>query len=40
LAAGQATNGWYGLLTNLTCDQADAAEVPRRYKGQEVVKRR
>jgi hypothetical protein len=35
-----ATDGWYGLLTNLTCEQADAAEVLRRYKGQEVVERR
>jgi Domain of unknown function (DUF4277) len=40
LAAEQATDGWYGLLTNLTPDQADAAEVLRRYKGQEVVERR
>ncbi len=40
LAAEQATDGWYGLLTNLTCEQADAAEVLRRYKGQEVVERR
>jgi transposase len=40
LAAEQATDGWYGLLTNLTVDQADAAEVLRRYKGQEVVERR
>jgi Domain of unknown function (DUF4277) len=35
-----ATDGWYGLLTNLTPDQADAAEILRRYKGQEVVERR
>jgi hypothetical protein len=35
-----ATDGWYGLATNLTPDQADAAEVLRRYKGQEVVERR
>ncbi len=40
LAAEQATDGWYGLLTNLTVEQADAAEVLRRYKGQEVVERR
>src|SRR6266542_351957 len=40
LAAEEATDGWYGLLTNLTPDQADAAEVLRRYKGQEVVERR
>ena len=38
--AEQATDGWYGLLTNLTVDQADAAEVLGRYKGQEVVERR
>jgi hypothetical protein len=35
-----ATDGWYGLLTNLTLQQADAAEVLGRYKGQEVVERR
>jgi hypothetical protein len=35
-----ATDGWYGLLTTLTPDQADAAEILRRYKGQEVVERR
>jgi Domain of unknown function (DUF4277) len=35
-----ATDGWYGLLTNLAVEQADAAEVLRRYKGQEVVERR
>jgi transposase len=35
-----ATDGWYGLLTNLTVEQADAAEVLCRYKGQEVVERR
>jgi Domain of unknown function (DUF4277) len=35
-----ATDGWYGLLTSLTPDQADAAEILRRYKGQEVVERR
>ncbi len=40
LQAAQATDGWYGLLTNLTPAQADAAEVLRRYKGQEVVERR
>ncbi len=40
LAAEAATDGWYGLLTNLTLQQADAAEVLRRYKGQEVVERR
>jgi transposase len=40
VGAEQATDGWYGLLTNLTIAQADAAEVLRRYKGQEVVERR
>jgi transposase len=40
LAAEQATDGWYGLLTNLDPTQADAAEVLARYKGQEVVERR
>jgi hypothetical protein len=40
LDAEQATDGWYGLLTNLAVEQADAAEVLRRYKGQEVVERR
>jgi transposase len=36
----QATDGWYGLLTNLDPAQVDAAEVLARYKGQEVVERR
>jgi hypothetical protein len=40
LQAEAATDGWYGLLTNLPIQQADAAEVLRRYKGQEVVERR
>jgi hypothetical protein len=40
LDAEAATDGWYGLLTNLTVEQADAAEILRRYKGQEVVERR
>jgi transposase len=40
LAAEQATDGWYALLTNLDPAQADAAEVLARYKGQEVVERR
>jgi hypothetical protein len=40
LQAEQATDGWYGLLTNLAIQQADTAEVLRRYKGQEVVERR
>jgi Domain of unknown function (DUF4277) len=38
--AEEATDGWYALLTNLPIDQADAAEVLRRYKGQEAVERR
>jgi transposase len=40
LAREQATDGWYGLLTNLDPAQADAAQVLARYKGQEVVERR
>jgi transposase len=40
LAAEQATDGWYALLTNLAPARADAAEVLARYKGQEVVERR
>jgi transposase len=40
LATETATDGWYGLVTNLAAEQADAAEVLRRYKGQEVVERR
>jgi hypothetical protein len=40
LQAQAATDGWYALLTNLDPAQADAAEVLRRYKGQEVVERR
>jgi transposase len=40
LAAEQATDGWYGLLTNLDPAQVDAAGVLARYKGQEVVERR
>jgi hypothetical protein len=39
-AAEQATDGWYGLLTNLDPAQVDAAGVLARYKGQEVVERR
>lgn len=35
-----ASDGWYGLLTNLDPAQADAAEVLVRYKGQESVERR
>ena len=40
LDAEAASDGWYALLTNLTPAQADAAEVLRRFKGQEVVERR
>ncbi len=40
LDAEAATDGWYALLTNLDTGDADAAEVLRRYKGQEVVERR
>lgn len=40
LAAEAATDGWYALLTNLDAKEADAADVLRRYKGQEVVERR
>jgi transposase len=40
LDAEAASDGWYGLLTNLGVEQADAGEVLRRYKGQEVVERR
>jgi transposase len=40
LQAEAAADGWYGLLTNLAADQADPAEVLRRYKGQEAVERR
>ena len=40
LAREQATDGWYGLLTNLDPAQVDAAGVLARYKGQEVVQRR
>lgn len=38
--AEAATDGWYALLSNLDPADADAAEVLRRYKGQEVVERR
>jgi transposase len=34
------SDGWYALLTNLHPAEADAAEVLRRYKGQEAVERR
>jgi transposase len=39
LATEAATDGWYALLTNLGAE-IDAAEVLRRYKGQEAVERR
>ncbi|MGH3200166.1 MAG: IS1634 family transposase [Streptosporangiaceae bacterium] len=35
-----ASDGWHALLANLGADQADASEVFRRYKGQQVVERR
>ncbi|WP_194235868.1 IS1634 family transposase, partial [Streptomyces sp. CB01881] len=35
-----AADGWYALVTRLTPEQADAAEVLKRYKGQGVVERR
>jgi transposase len=40
LDAEAASDGWYGLLTNLELAEADAAEVLVRYKGQETVERR
>lgn len=40
LDAEKAADGWYALVTRLTPQQADAAEVLRRYKGQGVVERR
>ncbi|MEC4018637.1 IS1634 family transposase [Streptomyces sp. H27-D2] len=40
LDAETAADGWYARLTRLTPEQADAAEVLRRYKGQGVVERR
>ncbi|MEZ0028685.1 transposase, partial [Kitasatospora sp. MAP12-22] len=40
LDAQAAADGWYALVTRLTAEQADAAEVLRRYKGQGVVERR
>ena len=39
LDAEAATDGWYALLTNLPADVC-AAQVLRRYKGQEAVERR
>jgi transposase len=38
--AEAARDGWYALLTNLHPDEADTAQVLRRYKGQEAVERR
>lgn len=35
-----AADGWYSLVTRLTPEQAHAAEVLKRYKGQAVVERR
>jgi transposase len=40
LRAETAVDGWYALLTTLTPEQADAAEVLRRHKGQGTVERR
>jgi transposase len=40
LAAEAATDGWYGLLTSLTPDQADAAAILTAYKGQDIAERR
>jgi hypothetical protein len=40
LDAQTRTDGWYALVTNLEAAEADAAEILRRYKGQEVVERR
>lgn len=40
LDAEAAADGWYCLVTTLTPEQADTAEVFRRYKGQGVVERR
>jgi transposase len=40
LQAEEAVDGWYALLTTLTPEQADAAQVLRRYKGQGAVERR
>lgn len=40
LATEAAADGWYCLVTALTAEQADTAEVLRRYKGQGVVERR
>jgi hypothetical protein len=40
LDAQARTDGWYALVTNLDPAQGDAAEILRRYKGQEVVERR
>jgi len=38
--AEAAADGWYALLSNLAPDQASAAEIFLRYKGQHVVERR
>jgi transposase len=38
--AEAATDGWYALLSNVDAAEADAAEILRRYKGQEAVERR
>jgi transposase len=38
--AEAATDGWYALLSNLDPDDADPAEILRRYKNQPAVERR
>ncbi|WP_327005174.1 IS1634 family transposase [Dactylosporangium sp. NBC_01737] len=38
--AEAATDGWYALLSNLPPQEADAAEILRRYKNQPVVEQR
>ncbi|MDQ0963432.1 transposase [Streptomyces sp. B4I13] len=40
LRAEEQVDGWYALLTTLAPEQADPAEVLRRYKGQGAVERR
>jgi transposase len=40
LDAEAATDGWYGLLTSLTVDQATPGEILTAYKGQDVAERR
>ncbi|MFG2043902.1 IS1634 family transposase [Dactylosporangium sp. NPDC048998] len=40
IAAEAATDGWYALLSNLDPDEADPAEILRRYKAQPAVEQR